>query len=75
MATLADGAVAERGTKIVDLVGKLQGKLNSDWRTAGKAKDKAKQAEVQKEIDACEAELAELCRPTPIEFVVRPATK
>jgi lysophospholipase L1-like esterase len=73
MATLAEGAVAERGKAINALVGKLQGAPNSGWRAAGKAKDAAKLAEHQQEIEALEAELAELCRPKPIEFVIRPA--
>lgn len=75
MAALADGAVAERGAKIVDMIGNLQGKLNSAWRTASKEKDAEKLAEAQKAIDAAEAELAEMCRPKPVEFLVRPANK
>jgi hypothetical protein len=73
MATLAEGAVAERGTAINALVGKLQGAANTAWRAASKAKDAEKLAEHQNEIEAIEAELAELCRPKPIEFVIRPA--
>lgn len=75
MATLADGAVAQNGAKIVDLIGNLQGKLNTAWRTASKEKDADKLAEAQKAIDSAEAELAEACRPMPIEFSIRPAKK
>jgi len=75
MATLANGVVAERGTKIVDLIGNLQGKLNTAWRAASKEKDADKLAEAQKAIDAAEAELAEACRPTAVEFAIRRADK
>ena len=75
MSTLTEGVIAERSAKIVELVTKLQGPLNTAWRAASKAKESDKLAEYQKAIDACEAELAAACKPATIQFEIRPAGK
>lgn len=75
MSTLTEGVIAERSAKIVELVTKLQGPLNTAWRAASKAKESDKLAECQKAIDACEAELAAACKPAAIQFEIRPAGK
>lgn len=75
LSTVETGVIAERGDKIVDLIGKLQQTLVSNWRAASKAKDAAAMAEAQKAIDAAEAELADACTPKPIQFEIRPIAK
>jgi lysophospholipase L1-like esterase len=73
MTALEKGAVAERNKKILDLITLLQGKLNTEWRSASKAQDAAKLAEVQAQITATETELAAACKPTAVQFELRPA--
>jgi lysophospholipase L1-like esterase len=75
MTSVAKGPIAERGAQIIAAIAKLQGTLNNAFRTASKNQENDKRAEAQKEIDAAEAELAKLCRPTPLEFVLRPLKK
>ena len=75
MSTLAEGVIAERSAKIVELVTKLQGPLNMAWRAASKAQEADKLAECQKTIDACEAQLAAACKPVAVQFEIRPAGK
>ena len=75
MSTLAEGVIAERSAKIVELVTKLQSPLNTAWRAASKAKESDKLLECQQAIDACEAQLAAACKPVAIQFEIRPAGK
>ncbi len=70
LTTVFEGAMAERSTAILGLIGKLQGKLNNDWREASKAKDPEKLAAAQQAIEACEAELHTACQPTPLQFEI-----
>jgi hypothetical protein len=71
MSTVFEGALAERSTKIVDAIAKLQGKLNSDWRAASKEKNQDKLAAAQKAIDAGEAEVRTACQPAPLHFEIQ----
>ena len=63
MATVYEGAIAERTAKITGLINSLQGGLNNNWRAASKAKDEAKLAEAQKAIDDVETQLRAACQP------------
>ncbi|WP_254512956.1 SGNH/GDSL hydrolase family protein [Anatilimnocola floriformis] len=72
MATFENGAIAERGAKIVEQINKLQGGLNNNFRGASKAKDETKLAEAQKEIAATEAELTKLVQPEAVEIAIKP---
>jgi hypothetical protein len=71
MSTVFQGELAERSTKIVELVAKLQGKLNNDWRAASKEKNPEKLAAAQAAIDECERDLRAACKPAPLHFEVR----
>ena len=73
LTTLEGGAITERGAKIVEQINKLQNPLNNAFRGASKAKDEAKLAEAQKDIEAAEAELTKLVQPEAVEFVIKPA--
>ena len=73
MSTVFEGALAERSTKIIDLIAKLQGKLNNDWRAASKEKNQEKLAAAQKAIDECEEEIQAACQPAPLHFEIQPA--
>ena len=65
-----DGALGERSKSILDLIGKLQGPLNNEWRAASKAKDADKLAAAQKAIEDCEAELQTAVQPVPLRFEI-----
>lgn len=71
MATVYEGAIAERSTKIVGLIGTLQGGLNNNWRAASKAKDDAKLAEAQKAIDEVEAQLRAACQSESLRIEIQ----
>ena len=71
LATVYEGAIADRSTKIVGLISALQGGLNNNWRAASKAKDEAKLAEAQKAIDDAEAKLREACQPAPLRIAIQ----
>lgn len=73
MSTVFQGALADRSVKVLDLISKLQGKLNNDWRAASKEKNQEKLAAAQSAIDECERDLQAACRPAPLHFEVRPA--
>jgi len=83
MSTLAEGPVADRANKIINLIALLQdgaeprdgksGGLNFAWRAASKAKDEAKLAAAQKAIEECEATLQQAIQPEPIAFEIAPA--
>ena len=75
MSTLSEGVIAQRNEKIVELITKLQGGLNSQWRDASKTKQVDKLAACQRAIDECEVQLAEACNPVAIKFEIRPAGK
>ena len=70
MATVYEGAIAERSTKIIGLIGALQGSLNNNWRAASKAKDEPKLAEAQKAIDDAETQLRTACKPVPLRIEI-----
>jgi lysophospholipase L1-like esterase len=72
MSTLFDGALAERSTKIIDLLANLQGKLNTDWRAASKAKSSDKLAAAEAAIEAGEREVSTACKPVPLHFEIKP---
>ncbi len=63
-------AFDDRSTAILALIGKLQGKLNTDWRDASKTKDPDKLAAAQQAIDACEVEIRTACQPAPLHFEI-----
>jgi lysophospholipase L1-like esterase len=71
LATVYDGAIAERSTKIIGLIGTLQSGLNNNWRAASKAKDEQKLAEAQKAIDEMEAQLREACQPPTLRIEIQ----
>lgn len=71
VSTVFEGALAERSTKIVDLITKLQGKLNNDWRAASKEKNNEKLAAAQKAIEECEREVQAACQPAPLHFEIQ----
>ena len=73
MSTVFEGALAERSMKIIELIAKLQGKLNTDWRAASKEKNQEKLAAAQTAIEECEHELQAACKPAPLQFEVGPA--
>jgi lysophospholipase L1-like esterase len=70
-----DGAIAERSTKILALIGNLQGKLNLDWRAASKEKDGTKLAVAQKAVDDADAELRTACAPVAWHFEIEKDAK
>lgn len=71
LATVYEGAIAERSTKIIGLIATLQGGLNNNWRAASKAKDEAKLMEAQKAIAEVEAQLRAACRPASLRFEIQ----
>ena len=71
MATVYEGTIAERSTKILGLVGTLQGNLNNNWRAASKAKDEAKIAAAQKAIDEVESQLRAACQPASLRIEIQ----
>ena len=70
LTTAFDGALGERSTAILGLIGKLQGPLNNEWRAASKAKDADKLTAAQNAIEACEAELQAAVQPVPLRFEI-----
>ncbi len=70
VATDLEGALGERATAIVTLIGKLQSNLNNDWRAASKEKSEEKLVAAQKAIEATEAELQKLVQPVPWKFEI-----
>lgn len=68
LSTVFEGALADRSTKILDLIAKLQGKLNTDWRAASKAKNPEALAASQTAIEDCEHEVQAACKPAPLNF-------
>ena len=70
MATVYEGAIAERSTKIIGLIGTLQSGLNNNWRAASKAKDEVKLADAQKAIDDVETQLRAACLPTSLKIEI-----
>lgn len=71
MATVYEGAIAERSTKVIGLIGTLQAGLNNNWRAASKAKDEAKLAEAQKAIDDIELQLRAACKPASLRIEIQ----
>ena len=70
-----DGAIAERSTKILGLIGNLQGGLNNAWRAASKEKDGTKLAVAQKAVDEADAELRTACAPVAWHFEIEKDAK
>ena len=70
MTTAFDGALGERSTAILALIGKLQTGLNNSWRAASKANDAEKLAAAQKAIEECEAEIQAAVQPVPLRFEI-----
>jgi hypothetical protein len=73
MSTVFEGALADRSTKILELIAKLQGKLNTDWRAASKEKSQDKLTAAQAAIEECEHEVQSACQPAPLHFEINPA--
>ena len=71
MATVYEGAIAERSAKIIGLIAILQGGLNNNWRAASKAKDAAKLAEAQKAINDVETQLRAACQPASLRIEIQ----
>ncbi len=71
LATVYEGAIAERSAKIIGLIGTLQSGLNNNWRAASKAKDEVKLAEAQKAIDEVETQLREACQPASLRIEIQ----
>ena len=63
-----DGALGDRASAILALIGRLQGGLNNNWRAAIAANDPAKLAAAQAAITACETDLQKLVQPVPLRF-------
>jgi hypothetical protein len=70
MTSVFSGALAERSTAILDQIGLLQGRLNSEWRDASAAHNTAKLAVAQANLDACAARLQALVQPVPLHFTI-----
>jgi hypothetical protein len=70
MATVFEGALAERSAQILGLIEILQGDLNKEWRDASRKKDAARLAAAQKAIEACEKQVHAACQPVPLRFEV-----
>jgi lysophospholipase L1-like esterase len=71
MATVYEGAIAERSTRIIGLIGTLQGGLNNNWRAASKDKDESKLAAAQTAIDEVETQLRTACQPAPLRIEIQ----
>jgi hypothetical protein len=71
LSTVENGPFATSSNEIYAAITTLQGTLNTQWREASKAKDTAKLAATNKEIEALEAKLAALCKPKAIQFAVQ----
>lgn len=71
LASVYEGAIAERSAKIIGLIATLQGGLNNNWRAASKANDEAKLAEAQKAIDEVEAQLRAACQPATLRIEIQ----
>jgi lysophospholipase L1-like esterase len=65
-----DGALGDRAQKILALINKLQGPLNTEWRTQSKARDAEKLAAAQKAIEQCEGEIQAAVQPAPLTFEI-----
>ncbi len=74
MTAAFDGALGERATAILGLIGNLQSKLNIAWRDASKSGDAIKLAEAQRSIQQSEAELHKACQPVPLRFEIEKAS-
>lgn len=73
MSTVFEGALADRSTRIIGLIARLEGKLNTDWRAASKEKNQEKLTAAEAAIDATEKELQAACEPAPLHFEIQPA--
>ncbi len=71
LATIYEGAIADRNQKIIGLISQLQGGLNNNWRAASKAQDEAKLAEAQQAIDAVESQLKAACEPAALKIEIQ----
>jgi lysophospholipase L1-like esterase len=70
ISTVFEGELADRTTKINALITNLEGKLNTEWRAASKAKDEDKLTAAQKAIDEAEAEIQKAIQPVPLRFEI-----
>ena len=70
-----NSAIGERATKILAVIGNLQGKLNTEWRAASKEKDAAKLEAAQKAVDAADAEIRTACAPVAWKFEIEKDAK
>jgi lysophospholipase L1-like esterase len=73
MSTVFQGAIADRSTKIIESIGKLQSKPNLDWRAASKEKNKEKLASAEKAIEEAEREVQAACQPVALHFEIEAA--
>jgi lysophospholipase L1-like esterase len=73
MTTAYDSALGARATALLAIIGKLEGPLNSAWRTASQAGDAEKLAAAQKDIDATEVEVQTASQPVALHVEIAPA--
>ena len=71
ISTVFEGELADRATKINALITNLEGKLNTDWRAASKAKEEDKLTAAQKAIDEAEGEIQTAIQPVPLRFDIK----
>jgi lysophospholipase L1-like esterase len=70
ISTVFEGELADRTTKINALITNLEGKLNTDWRAASKAKEEDKLTAAQKAIDEAEGDIQKAIQPVPLRFEI-----
>lgn len=68
--TAYDGPLGDRANTILNLISKLESPLNLAWRAASKAKDTAKLEQVEKEIEATEAQIQTAVQPVALKFEI-----
>ena len=68
--TAYDGPLGDRSQQILNLISKLESPLNQAWRAASKANDTAKLEQVQKEIEATEAQIQTAVQPVALKFEI-----
>ena len=70
LSTVFEGDLADRAVRINGLITNLEGKLNTEWRAASKAKDEAALAAAEKAIDEAEGEIQKAIQPVPLRFEI-----
>ncbi|MDR3401653.1 MAG: GDSL-type esterase/lipase family protein [Chthoniobacter sp.] len=65
-----NSVIGDRAQNIIALLDKLQGPLNTEWRTASRDKQMDKLAATQKAIDDAEVEIQAAIQPVPLQFEI-----